>query len=111
MVEISKTPGSYAYVAPPGLNANQKALNEAADIAGRARPAPPVAFGIQARELEQFGGNLANLIQPLGESERNRGFADVDALSLSQVAAYQTAAARLRQSAAYFSQLRRDVVS
>jgi Ca2+-binding RTX toxin-like protein len=100
MVEISKTPGSYAYVAPPGLNANQKTLNEAADIAGRARPAPPVAFGIQARELEQFGGNLANLIQPLGESERNRGFADVDALSLSQVAAYQTAAARLRQSAA-----------
>lgn len=100
MVEISKTPGSYAYVAPPGLNPNQKTLNEAADIAGRARPAPPVAFGIQARELEQFGGNLANLIQPLGESERNRGFADVDALSLSQVAAYQTAAARLRQSAA-----------
>ena len=100
MVEISKTPGSYAYLAPPGLNPNQKALNDAADIAGRDRPAPPVAFGIQARELEQFGGNLANLIQPLGESERNRGFSDVDALSLSQVAAYQAAAARLRQSAA-----------
>jgi Ca2+-binding RTX toxin-like protein len=100
MVEISKTPGSYAYVAPPGLNANQKTLNEAADLAGRARPGPTISLGIQARELEQFGGNLANLIQPLGESERNRGFADVDALSLSQVAAYQTAAARLRQSAA-----------
>jgi Ca2+-binding RTX toxin-like protein len=100
MVEISKTPGSYAYVAPPGLNANQKTLNEAADLAGRARPGPTISLGIQARELEQFGGNLANLIQPLGESERNRGFSDVDALSLSQVAAYQTAAARLRQSAA-----------
>jgi Ca2+-binding RTX toxin-like protein len=100
MVEISKTAGSYVYVAPPGLNANQKTLNEAADLAGRARPGPTISLGIQARELEQFGGNLANLIQPLGESERNRGFADVDALSLSQVAAYQTAAARLRQSAA-----------
>lgn len=100
MVEIAKSPGSYAYVAPPGLNPNQKSLNEAADLAGRARPAPPIAFGIQARELETFGGNLTNLIQTQGESERNRGFEDIDKLSLSLVDAYRNAANRLRQSAA-----------
>jgi Ca2+-binding RTX toxin-like protein len=100
MVEISKTVGSYAYVAPPGLNPNQKTLNEAAELAGRPRPAPTISFGIQARELGQFGDNLIDLVQPLGESERNRGFADSEKLSLSLVEAYRNAAGRIRQAAA-----------
>ncbi|MGL4976060.1 MAG: hypothetical protein ACRC56_12255 [Bosea sp. (in: a-proteobacteria)] len=100
MVDVSKSSAGYAYVAPPGINPNQKALNEAADAAGRERPKPTQSLALQARDMTNFGGNLIDMIQPNGVTERSRGIDNIDTLSLGMVEAYQRAAKRMNLSAA-----------
>ncbi len=100
MVDVSKASAGFAYVAPPGINPNQRALNEAADAAGRERPKPTQSLALQARDMTNFGGSLIELIQPNGVTERSRGIDGIDTLSLGMVEAYQRAAKRMNLSAA-----------
>lgn len=100
MVDISKSSAGFAYVAPPGINPSQRALNQAADAAGRERPKPTQSLALQARDMTNFGGNLIDLVQPNGVTERSRGIEGIDTVSLAMVEAYQRAAKRMNLSAA-----------
>ena len=95
MSVISKLGTNYAVIAPPGVSANQKALNDIAAAAGNDAPPTLITLSTQAQELSTFASKLVGLTTANSTFEQSRGLSADGTAQDDLKTAYKNASQRV----------------